>query len=107
MGEHVSFSARGVHLVITDSVAPFAVGKYTGPLVEIFIRNEEEEEEEGAEGGVKGVKIKGYNDAVEDYFDVDGFPVMDFEMSRDVPVCVNFSKGFPEFDDFFGYRNVI
>ncbi|XP_072380344.1 lipase member H-A-like isoform X1 [Diabrotica undecimpunctata] len=36
MGEYVKISALGVHLVITESVSPFAVGKYDGPSVEIL-----------------------------------------------------------------------
>lgn len=41
MGEHASTTVHGVHLVITESVAPFAVGKYTGPEIEIFFRKSE------------------------------------------------------------------
>lgn len=37
MGEHVSKAAEGIYLVITDSVAPYAVGKFTGSLIEIFL----------------------------------------------------------------------
>lgn len=37
MGEHVSKAAEGLYLVITDSVAPYAVGKFTGSLIEIFL----------------------------------------------------------------------
>lgn len=37
MGEHVDKSAEGMYLVITDSVAPYAVGKFTGSLIEIFL----------------------------------------------------------------------
>lgn len=36
MGEHTNEEWKGVHLVITNSVSPFAVGKYTGPLIDIF-----------------------------------------------------------------------
>lgn len=36
MGEDVNVSARGMHLVITDSVPPFAVGKFSGPTIEII-----------------------------------------------------------------------
>lgn len=38
MGEHVNATSTGVHLVITESVAPFAIGKYTGPAIEIYLR---------------------------------------------------------------------
>lgn len=41
MGEHVSRSSVGVHLVITDSVTPFAVGKFTGPAIDIFVKSEQ------------------------------------------------------------------
>lgn len=37
MGEHVNKSASGVYLTITESVAPFAAGKYVGPSIEIII----------------------------------------------------------------------
>lgn len=40
MGENVNKTATGVHLVITDSVSPFAVGKFTGPAIEILIKSE-------------------------------------------------------------------
>jgi pancreatic lipase-related protein 2 len=40
MGEHVNKTSSGVHLVITDSVSPFAVGKFTGPAIEIFVKSE-------------------------------------------------------------------
>lgn len=36
MGEYVKRSAQGVYLVITESVSPYAIGKYDGPSVEIF-----------------------------------------------------------------------
>ena len=36
MGEDVNVSVRGMHLVITDSVPPFAVGKFSGPTIEII-----------------------------------------------------------------------
>lgn len=36
LGEHVNKTARGMHLVITGSVTPFAVGKFTGPVIEII-----------------------------------------------------------------------
>lgn len=35
-------TARGMHLVITDSVSPFAVGKFTGPLIEIYYKKNEQ-----------------------------------------------------------------
>ncbi|RZC34100.1 uncharacterized protein BDFB_009704, partial [Asbolus verrucosus] len=41
MGEHINKTASGVHLVITDSVSPFAVGKFTGPAIEILIKSEQ------------------------------------------------------------------
>ncbi|XP_015838834.2 lipase member H-A [Tribolium castaneum] len=40
MGEFVNRTSSGVHLVITDSVSPFAVGKFTGPAIEIFVKSE-------------------------------------------------------------------
>lgn len=40
MGEHINTTNNGVHLVITDSVEPFAVGKYTGPSIEIYVKSE-------------------------------------------------------------------
>lgn len=36
MGEHVNITNTGVHLVITESVSPYAIGKYTGPTIEII-----------------------------------------------------------------------
>lgn len=36
MGDHVSRSAFGVYLTITESVSPFAVGKYEGPSFEVY-----------------------------------------------------------------------
>ncbi|CAG9864880.1 unnamed protein product [Phyllotreta striolata] len=41
MGEYVRRAAQGVYLVITESVSPFAVGKYEGPSVEIFKSTEQ------------------------------------------------------------------
>lgn len=40
MGEHINTTNNGVYLVITDSVEPFAVGKYTGPSIEIYVKSE-------------------------------------------------------------------
>ena len=40
MGESINATSRGVHLVITDSVSPFAVGKFTGPAIEIYLKSE-------------------------------------------------------------------
>lgn len=40
MGEFINRTSSGVHLVITDSVSPFAVGKFTGPAIEIFVKSE-------------------------------------------------------------------
>nr|XP_022917694.1 lipase member I-like [Onthophagus taurus] len=39
MGDLTKKSATGMHLVITDSVSPFAVGKFTGPTIDIFKQN--------------------------------------------------------------------
>ncbi|KAK9702908.1 Lipase [Popillia japonica] len=36
MGEHITRNAKGMHLVITDSVSPFAVGPFTGPTIDIL-----------------------------------------------------------------------
>lgn len=42
MGEDVDVrSSKGMHLVITDSVPPFAIGRFTGPTIEIYLRNHE------------------------------------------------------------------
>lgn len=41
MGEHADRTVHGVHLVITESVAPYAVGKYTGPDIEILFKKTE------------------------------------------------------------------
>lgn len=41
MGELVNQTATGTYLVITESVSPFAVGKYTGPAIEIFLKMSE------------------------------------------------------------------
>lgn len=41
MGEHVNHTSRGMHLVITGSISPYALGKYTGPLIEIYFRKAE------------------------------------------------------------------
>ncbi|KAJ8966503.1 hypothetical protein NQ317_019648 [Molorchus minor] len=38
MGEYINKAANGVYLVITESVAPYAVGKYDGPDIEIFLK---------------------------------------------------------------------
>lgn len=35
-GEYVNETSRGMHLGITGSVSPFAVGKFIGPNIEIF-----------------------------------------------------------------------
>lgn len=45
-GEHVNKTAEGMHLVITGSVSPFAVGKFTGPAIEIFKNTTEEQRKE-------------------------------------------------------------
>ncbi|KAJ8935334.1 hypothetical protein NQ318_016627 [Aromia moschata] len=42
MGEHISRAARGVYLVITESVAPYAIGKYDGPEIEILLKSEKD-----------------------------------------------------------------
>lgn len=39
MGEDVDINSDGMHLIITDSVPPFAVGKFTGPTIDILFRN--------------------------------------------------------------------
>ncbi|XP_057670438.1 lipase member H-A-like [Diorhabda carinulata] len=36
IGEYIAKGVQGVYLVITESVSPFAVGKYEGPSVEIL-----------------------------------------------------------------------
>lgn len=41
MGEHVNKTVTGLYLVITSSVSPYALGKYTGPLIEIYFRKAE------------------------------------------------------------------
>ncbi|KAG5898207.1 hypothetical protein JTB14_005587 [Gonioctena quinquepunctata] len=40
MGDLVKRSATGVHLVITESVSPYAVGKYEGPSIEIYLKSD-------------------------------------------------------------------
>nr|XP_023024633.1 inactive pancreatic lipase-related protein 1-like [Leptinotarsa decemlineata] len=39
MGDLVKRSSTGVHLVITESVSPYAVGKYDGPSIEIYLKS--------------------------------------------------------------------
>lgn len=41
MGEYVDRAVRGMQLVITDSVPPFAVGQFTGPTIDILYRQHE------------------------------------------------------------------
>lgn len=41
MGDHVNRTASGVYLTITESVAPFAVGIYEGPSIEILLYKSE------------------------------------------------------------------
>ncbi|XP_018564368.1 uncharacterized protein LOC108905824 [Anoplophora glabripennis] len=40
IGEFISPHARGVYLVITESVSPYAVGKYDGPAIEILLKSD-------------------------------------------------------------------
>lgn len=40
MGDCVNKTATGVYLAITESVAPFAVGKYEGPSIEVLYKSE-------------------------------------------------------------------
>lgn len=40
MGEHVNRTASGMYLVITESVAPYAVGIYEGPSIEVLYKSE-------------------------------------------------------------------
>lgn len=40
MGDKVNRTALGVYLSITESVAPFAVGKYEGPNIEVYLKSE-------------------------------------------------------------------
>ncbi|CAH0555101.1 unnamed protein product, partial [Brassicogethes aeneus] len=46
MGENVSWKSSGMYLVLTESVSPFAVGKYVGPLVEILKKISEKDRKE-------------------------------------------------------------
>lgn len=102
MGEHVNSTFRGVHLVITDSVSPFAVGKYTGPLVEIFVRNVEHD---------PMVDVEKYRKEVSEFFDMDDLSEdlgdTQFHLPEDVPACFNFSREFLDFYSFPDYENAI
>lgn len=40
MGDKVNKTALGVYLSITESVAPFAVGIYEGPNIEVYLKSE-------------------------------------------------------------------
>lgn len=40
MGEWVRPTEKGVYLTITESVSPYAVGKYNGPDIEIYLKSE-------------------------------------------------------------------
>lgn len=40
MGEHVNRTASGMYLVITESIAPYAVGIYEGPNIEVLYKTE-------------------------------------------------------------------
>lgn len=103
MGEHVNSTARGVHLVITDSVSPFAVGKYTGPLVEIFVRNNQAE---------AVVDPEEYRKEMNELYDMDDFSEILAEsrsqLQSDIPDgCSNFTKEFLDFYSFSDYMNLI
>lgn len=41
MGDHVNRTANGVYLTITESVSPFAVGKFEGPSIEVLLYRSE------------------------------------------------------------------
>lgn len=102
MGEHINSTARGVHLVITDSVSPFAVGKYTGPLVEIFVRNSEQYPTPDTEM---------YRKEVNDFFDFDDLSEnladTEFQIGNSIPGCFKFSRELTDFDSFSNCMNTI
>ncbi|XP_017769255.1 PREDICTED: uncharacterized protein LOC108557306 [Nicrophorus vespilloides] len=41
MGEYIDKAINGMYLVITDSVSPFAVGKFNGPTIDILLKHYE------------------------------------------------------------------
>lgn len=41
-GDLANITSKGMHLVITGSVSPFAVGKFTGPSIEILKISDEQ-----------------------------------------------------------------
>lgn len=102
MGEHVNSTAKGVHLVITDSVSPFAVGKYTGPLVEIYVRNVEPR---------PVIDEEKYWKEMSNFYDMDdlseslGDSV--FHLKSDEPGCSNFTKQLLDIYNFPEYVNFI
>lgn len=103
MGEHVNFTSKGVHLVITDSVSPFAVGKYSGPAVEIFyVRNVNPN---------PVIDPEKYKKEISDYYDMDDLSESlansDFRLEDDVPGSSNFSKQFLDIYRFSDYMNFI
>lgn len=87
MGEHVNSTAKGVHLVITDSVSPFAVGKYTGPLVEIYVRNINPQ---------SVIDPEKYRKEISEFYDMDDLSesLADsvFQLESDEPGCSNFTR---------------
>lgn len=101
MGEHVNATAKGVHLVITDSVSPFAVGKYTGPLIEIFIRNIQLN---------PLIDTEKYRKEVSEFYDIDDYSEnladSSFQLESE-PACTNFSKELGDIYRFSDYINFI
>lgn len=107
MGEHVNSTAKGVHLVITDSVSPFAVGKYTGPLVEIYYTRS------GAQPTVDYLEQN--KKEVSEFYDLDDLP--EGMTYSDIPLsipnttpltsCSNLSKDYLDLNCFTDYFNLI
>lgn len=73
MGEDVDKKAEGMHLVITDSVPPFAVGKFTGPTIDIYLRNYHIDKNKTNDWDKKNTAV---NDIYMDYFDYHSFEDM-------------------------------
>ncbi|CAH1170534.1 unnamed protein product, partial [Phaedon cochleariae] len=61
MGDRVDPTASGMYLVITESVPPYAVGRYEGSNVEIYFKSNQD----------RLAILKNYKEEVSKFFDVD------------------------------------
>lgn len=68
-----------MYLVITESVAPYAVGKYDGPAIEIFLKSNRD----------RSKILNKYKKEVMDYIDDEEYVIEKLTQKKDAKVKMN------------------